>query len=137
MVSGSTWSNLENVFAIFKNTTTGVVASLHSTMTQWRHLFSLEVFLEKGYLVLNGLKTASGSYGKEVLSIAQNRTVSPQAVWQDEEHITYETDMSWESEVKNFLSAINNNTPIIIGGSEDALKVMELIDKTYKSGGVQ
>ncbi len=34
----------DNVFAIFNNHVTGVVASLHSTMTQWRHLFSLKYF---------------------------------------------------------------------------------------------
>ena len=38
----------DNVFAIFKNNKTGLCASLHSTMTQWRYLFSLELFLEKG-----------------------------------------------------------------------------------------
>ena len=46
----------DNVFATLENSRTGLTASLHSTMTQWRHLFSLEVFLEKGYFVLNGLK---------------------------------------------------------------------------------
>ena len=34
----------DNVFALFKNKK-GQVASLHSTMTQWRHLFSLEIFM--------------------------------------------------------------------------------------------
>lgn len=53
----------DNVFAIMKNSETGLCASLHSTMTQWRHLFSIEVFLERGYFVLNGLKTSSNSYG--------------------------------------------------------------------------
>jgi len=62
----------DNVFAILKDSESGVVASLHSTMTQWRHLFSLEVFLSTGYMVLNGLKTSSGTYGDEVLSIAKN-----------------------------------------------------------------
>ena len=37
----------DNVFAIMRNTKTGISASLHSTMTQWRYLFSLEVFLQK------------------------------------------------------------------------------------------
>ena len=50
---------------------------MHSTMTQWRHLFSLEVFLQKGYIVLNGLKTSSNSYGKEVLTYAINRSLPP------------------------------------------------------------
>src|SRR5690606_1222943 len=61
----------DNVFAIMKNSRSGMVASLHSTMTQWRHLFSLEIFLESGYMVLNGLKTSSGTYGEEVLTIAK------------------------------------------------------------------
>ena len=124
----------DNVFAIYKNQNSGVVASLHSTMTQWRHLFSLEIFLEKGYLVLNGLKTSSGTYGDEILSIAKNRSVSPAATWKDEEHITFTTDKSWDSEVNYFLDAIKNDKSIEIGSSFDALAVMRLVDKTYKDG---
>ena len=60
----------DNVFAIMKSSKTGVEVSIHSTMTQWRHLFSLEVFFQKGYTVLNGLKTSSNTYGDEVLTIA-------------------------------------------------------------------
>jgi predicted dehydrogenase len=125
----------DNVFAIYKNSKTGVVASLHSTMTQWRHLFSLEVFLEKGYMVLNGLRTSSGTYGDEILSIAKNRTTAPAAVWEDEERITFETDNSWTSEINHFLNAIENDTPVPVGSSADALAVMKLIDQTYKNGG--
>ena len=45
-VSNLYWNlNVEdNVFATLENTKTRLAASLHSTMTQWRHLFSLEVF---------------------------------------------------------------------------------------------
>ena len=37
----------DNVFATLENSKTKLAASLHSTMTQWRHLFSLEIFLRK------------------------------------------------------------------------------------------
>lgn len=121
----------DNVFAIFNNTETGVAASLHSTMSQWRHLFSLEVFLEKGYMVLNGLKTSSGTYGDEVLSIAKNRSTAPAATWEDEEKITYHTNKSWKSEVDHFLDAIESDNPISVGNSQDALKLMTVIDKVY------
>ncbi len=47
----------DNAFVILKDSSSGRVASLHSTMTQWRHLFSLEIFLGEGYMVLNGLIT--------------------------------------------------------------------------------
>lgn len=136
MVSNLYWKlDIEdNVFAIFRNKENGIVAQLHSTMTQWRHLFSLEVFLEKGYLVLNGLKTSSGTYGDEVLSIAKNRTTAPAATWEDEERITYHSDRSWCSEIRHFFNAISNDTDIKIGNSTDALKIMKIIDKIYQKG---
>jgi 1,5-anhydro-D-fructose reductase (1,5-anhydro-D-mannitol-forming) len=121
----------DNVFALFRNSVTGVVASLHSTMTQWRHLFSLEIFLERGYVVLNGLKTPSGSYGKEVLSVAKNRTMAPAATWQDEERIIFSADNSWQEELEHFYKAITRDCPIEMGNSEDALKVMEMVDRVY------
>ena len=105
--------------------------SLHSTMTQWRHLFSLEVFLEKGYFVLNGLKTSSNTYGEEILTIAKNRSVAPAATWEDEKNITYHSDKSWESEVDHFITTIKNNGKIKIGNSDDAIKLMRIIDKIY------
>ena len=39
-------------------------------------------------MVLNGLKTSSGTYGDEALSIAKNRTMALVATWEDEERIT-------------------------------------------------
>ena len=132
-VSNLYWNlNVEdNVFATLENSETGLAASLHSTMTQWRHLFSLEVFLEKGYLILNGLKTSSNSYGNEILTITKNRSIAPAATWEDEEDITYHTDESWRSEAVEFFSAIQSNRSVAIGNSADALKLMKIIDKIY------
>ena len=134
-LSNSFW-NLEvedNAFVILKNTVTGMDASLHSTMTQWRHLFSLEVFMEKGYMVLNGLLTSSKAYGEEILSLAKNKSSSPAVTWKDEERIEYTDDNSWRYEMQHFFNAINNNTDITIGNSSDAQKLMNVIDEIYKS----
>ena len=38
-------------------------------------------------MVLNGLKTSSGAYGEEELSIALNRAAPPDASWDDEERL--------------------------------------------------
>ncbi len=132
-VSNLYWKlNVEdNVFATLENSKSGLAASLHSTMTQWRHLFSLEVFLEKGYLALNGLKTSSNSYGDETLTIAKNRTTAPAATWKDEEHFNYHSDESWNSEANDFFSAIKNNKTVKNGNSLDALQLMKIIDKIY------
>lgn len=134
MISSLYWNipDIEdNVFAIMRNKETGLAASLHSTMTQWRHLFSLEVFLEKGYMVLNGLKTSSNSYGEEELSIAKNRSKAPAASFEDEEKIVYKTDKSWFRETELFIDAVRNGTEIRYGSSDDALQLMKLIDEIY------
>ena len=124
----------DNVFAIFRNKK-GQVASLHSTMTQWRHLFSFEIFLEYGHIVINGLLTTSGSYGQEQLSVAKNRLKDTPAVeWDKEEKIIYNINTSWRNEIKMFFSAIENNTEIPMGNSKDAYKLMRLVDMVYRDG---
>jgi predicted dehydrogenase len=124
----------DNAFVIMKNSKTGVVASLHSTMTQWRHLFSIEVFLEKGYMVLNGLITGSMSYsveGEEVLSVAKSRSTAPAATFKDEERLRYTTNNSWRYEIEHFFNAINNDVAVTIGNSEDAYALMQVLDACY------
>jgi len=121
----------DNVFAIYRSSATGISASLHSTMTQWRYLFSLEVFLEGGALILNGLKTSSGAYGDEILSIKRNPSHLMDGRFEEEETLTYKVDNSWESEVLHFLNTIRENGNIKFGSSKDALGLMFLIDQTY------
>lgn len=123
----------DNVFAILGNSETGLSASLHSTMTQWRHLFSLEVFMEAGYFTVNGLKTSSGTYGDEVLTIARNRATVPAADWDTEERLQFPVDSSWAREAKVFLDAIRTGSLPTSGSSEQALTVMEHIDRIYAS----
>ncbi len=135
LVSSLFWKNEEledNVFSILRNNTTGVCASLHSTMTQWRYLFSLEVFLEKGALVLNGLKTSSGVYGDEDLAIKHNDRNRAQGQFESEEHIIFHTDTSWVTEVNQFFDAIIQDMPVQLGSSEDALRLMQAMDQIYK-----
>ena len=121
----------DNAFIILENTKSKISASLHSTMTQWRHLFSLEIFMEKGYFVLNGLKTSSNSYGKEILTIAKNRSLPPAALWTKETKKEYRTDDSFKIEIVNFINSVKKDLPIITSNSEDALAVMKIIDKIY------
>jgi predicted dehydrogenase len=131
-VSNIYWkSDIEdNVFVILRNKK-GQVASLHSTMTQWRHLFSFEIFLEKGHIIVNGLLTSSGTYGQEQLTVAKNYARKPAVSWNKDETRTYNIDTSWENEIKVFLKCIRNNSDIPVGNSKDAYKLMKLVDKVY------
>jgi predicted dehydrogenase len=122
----------DNVFAIFRDSKTGVCASLHSTMTQWRYIFSLEVFLEGGALVLNGLKTSSGAYGSEDLAIKRNASTGQSGAYVSEERLVYEVDTSWTNEINAFFGAIDNPSLPRIGTSAEALKIMHLVDQVYQ-----
>lgn len=132
MVSNLYWKlDIEdNVFAIFRNRQ-GQVASLHSTMTQWRHIFSLEIFLERGYITINGLKTSSNTYGDEAMSIAKNRSRPPASVWTQQEDIVFHTDYSWQKELAVFVESIHTKGPVPTGNSQDALKLMRIVEKVY------
>ena len=121
----------DNVFAQFRSSSTGICASLHSTMTQWRYLFSLEIFLEGGALILNGLKTTSGAYGDEELTIKYNDRNPEAGKSQSELRHIYHVDESWNSEIRMFVDAIANNEPIALGNSNDALRLMKIIDRIY------
>ncbi len=124
----------DNVFAIFRNSKSGTCASIHSTMTQWRYLFSLEVFLEGGALILNGLKTSSGAYGDENLAIKRNPTHLQDGRFESEEHVVYHVDTSWQSEIDHFFDCIAQNQNVRYGTSTDALNVMKMIDRIYAAG---
>jgi predicted dehydrogenase len=120
----------DNVFVNLRSSQSGICASLHSTMTQWRYIFSLEVFLENGALILNGLKTSSGAYGDEELTIKTN-TNELAGNFASEEKIVYHEDSSWSSEVQHFFDAIKQERRPHLGCSNDALVVMSLMDQIY------
>jgi len=42
--------------------------------------------------------------------------------------------MSWRSEINHFFNAVLNDTPIEVGNSSDALKLMRIVDKIYENG---
>lgn len=135
MKSSTYWDKKieDNVFINLKNSKKNILCSMHSTMTQWRHLFSLEVFLQKGYIVLNGLKTSSNSYGKEVLTYAINRSLPPEASWSKQKNLTFKTDNSFKTEIDMFINSISRNKKITFGNSKDAYNIIKLVDKIYKS----
>ncbi|MBL6933260.1 MAG: Gfo/Idh/MocA family oxidoreductase [Rhodospirillales bacterium] len=118
----------DNAYAIMR-TGTGVVAMLHSSGTQWRHRFQLEITLEKGTLILSGILSGSKSYGDETLTIA--RMHHDDRGDPDEETIHYENDPSWSDEIAEFADAILNGGNIRNGTSQEAFRTMQLVYKIY------
>jgi predicted dehydrogenase len=119
----------DNAYAIMR-ASNGVVAMVHSTATQWRHTFRLEVTLEEALLELTGILSGSKSYGEERLTIVPRKDGS--AVGAHEETTTqYLDDHSWRDEIDEFAEVLHRGTPVFHGTSADAQHVMELVFRIY------
>lgn len=139
-ITNSYW-NIEledNAFVVLRNDQ-AQVAMLHSSATLWKHTFHLDILLEKGYLIISGLLSRTGSYGRETLIVGKQQFEDETfALGNPREEITYfDQDVSWSSEVNDFLDCIQNDKPIVNSSSQDALKIMELIDRIYKDDNVR
>ncbi|MBX7136630.1 MAG: Gfo/Idh/MocA family oxidoreductase [Oligoflexia bacterium] len=129
-VSNSYWQHdvEDNAYALMRSSS-GVVAMLHSTATQWRHRFELDICCERGSLTLSGILSSSKSYGQETLTVA----------WADrdgvgdprEQRTLYNQDPSWRLEIEDFANCVLNNTAVSHGTAADAFKTMELVYKIY------
>ena len=130
IVSNSFWNHdvEDNAYALMK-TDNDVVAMLHSSATQWRHSFNLEVTLETGMIILSGILSGSKSYGNETLTII--RRLGDDRGDPTEEFREYNNDPSWEDEIRDFSDAIINNRKITEGNSDDAYKTMQLVYDIY------
>ncbi len=129
-VSNAFWNHdvEDNAYALMR-TADGRVAILHSSATQWRHRFSLEMTLERGAITLSGILSSSKSYGAETMTVAwagDDEMGDPR-----EQTTRYNHDPSWADEIAGFADAILNDTPVVNGTSEDALKTMELVYRIY------
>ena len=131
-VSNSYWGYdvEDNAYALMK-TDKGVVGMLHSSATEWRHRFSLDINLEKGSINLGGILSSTKSYGAETMTLVW---ANPDEDNGDprEQMTRYNKDPSWSLEIAAFADAIRSGKPIQYGGSTDALQTMELVYKIYE-----
>ncbi len=128
----------DNAFVILHNKKSQS-ACLHSSATMWKHTFSIFITLEEGYLVVEGLLSKTGSYGREKLIVGRRQFEDEtEAVGNPSEEVTYfDRDLSWDLEVEEFVKCIKEKKPVTVSSSEDALRVMELIDRAYADAAQQ
>jgi predicted dehydrogenase len=116
----------DNAFAILRYAD-GCVASFHTSWTQWKNLFSLEVFGQRGSLVVEGL---GRSYGDETLTIA-HRAMEGGAPRM--ERLVFEgPDTSWRDEWADFVAGILDGATYL-GGPDDGIVAMETLASLYRS----
>jgi len=116
----------DNGFGLFRFNS-GAVASFHTSWTQWKNLFSFEVYGKQGSLTVEGL---GRSYGVERLTIAKRK---PEGGVPEMEDFVFEgEDLSWQLEWQDFVEAVAEGKPYL-GTPEDGVAAMRMLDSLYRS----
>lgn len=114
----------DNAFVILR-TPSGQMASIHTTLMQWKNLFSFEIYGEEGCFEIEGL---GSSYGIHKLHYG------PKKYYKPFETTTTEyrgEDKSWLNEWQEFTSAIQEKrTPV--GSAEDGKEAIRIVLEAYQ-----
>jgi predicted dehydrogenase len=115
----------DSAFALMKFPS-GTIASFHTAWTQWKNMFSFEVFGTEGSVTVDGL---GRSYGPETLTYAKRRTEGgapymSRTVFDDE-------DISWAEEWKDLINGIERGR--YMGTPNDGVITMRVLDALYRS----
>jgi predicted dehydrogenase len=117
----------DNCFLALKNGA-GNIAWLHASWSEWKNMFSLEIYGRDGKLMIDGL---GGSYGPEKLTFFK---MLPQMgppetlVWDFQG-----PDVSWEAEFADFVQTVETGRRAT-GDIEDALAMHKIIAAAYREG---
>lgn len=128
----------DNAFALLKSKD-NIVGMLHSSATQWRHKFLLEICLENGYINLDGMLSTTRSYAPEKLIKGMREFEDiTHAMGKPKESITwFENDDSWRLEVEEFIHSIEQKTPITNGSIYDAIETLKLVERIYNNSEIK
>jgi predicted dehydrogenase len=118
----------DNAFLNLRNAT-GQTAWLHVSCTEWKNLFSFELYGRTGKLHIEGL---GGSYGLERLSFYK---MLPEMGPPETTTWDYPSgDNSWALEMEAFLEDIRlARTPV--PGLKEARTALEIVEQIYRSSG--
>jgi predicted dehydrogenase len=106
-------------------TKSGAIAHLHASWTEWKNIFSLEIYGRNGKAAIDGL---GGSYGTERITFYK---MLPEMGPPETTIFEYPfPDVSWEYELKEFEDAIaEGRRPV--GDVREALRTLSVIDTLY------
>ncbi|HEX3518577.1 MAG TPA: Gfo/Idh/MocA family oxidoreductase [Solirubrobacteraceae bacterium] len=113
-----------------RDSRSGPWAMLHVTWTEWKNLFSLEIYCRTAKIQVDGLVR---SYGPQRLRIFR---MGPELGPPELEEIEFpDKDHSWELEWASFRQAIEaKDSSLVDGGLVDALYAWSQIEAAYASG---
>ena len=115
----------DNGFLLLK-TPKKQVAFLHASCTEWKNIFSMEIYGKTGKLIIEGL---GGSYGVERLSLYKmlpEMGPPETTIWEFPM-----ADNSWQVEFTEFLTDIKLQRQCN-PGIQDAYQALKIVEKIYK-----
>jgi len=118
----------DNGFMILQNSKKQV-AFLHASCTEWKNMFSMEIYGSNGKIDINGL---GGSYGIE--TITHYKMLKEMGPPLSHKWEFPGDDISWEKEMEEFYEDIKTNrtpNPCL----NDANEVLKIINKIYMESG--
>lgn len=116
----------DNAFVLLKSGK--VIASIHSSLTQWKRKHTFEIYGTKGYLIIEGL---GKRYGEPEKLIVGKRTKDPDVVKETVIKCDSVADHSLKLELKEFLSAIDRGRPTT-PSALDAYKTLKIVEEVYR-----
>jgi predicted dehydrogenase len=119
------WDVEDNGFALLR-TAEGQVAWLQASCTEWKNMFSFEIYGRDGKLQIDGL---GGSYGVERLTFYR---MLPEMGPPETTSWEYPgEDRSWHAELADMLDAIASGRPVS-GGLADARAALAIVEHLYE-----
>lgn len=104
----------------------GRAAWLQVSCTEWKNMFSFEIYCKNAKFDITGL---GGSYGVERLSYYKMR---PEMGPPDTVIYEYPRgDNSWELEFMDVVDAIENGKPLMMGNIHDAYEAIKIVEQIY------
>ena len=105
-------------------------AMLHATWTEWKNMFSLEIYCRAAKLQVDGLVR---SYGSQTLTVYRMR---PELGPPEVETLRYpDTDPSWAAEWAHFAAAISGDAAPMMGELTDARYAWSVVEEAYERAG--
>jgi predicted dehydrogenase len=115
----------DNGFMIMR-TPTGKIAQLSASCTQWKNLFSFEIFGKTGQINIDGL---GRSYGVETLTLYK---MKPEMGIPDKSVYEFPgEDESWRLEFEDLVNSIEHGTPLD-GDLKDSVESMKIVFSLYE-----
>ena len=111
----------DNAFVLLKSGK--VIASIHSSLTQWKRKHTFEIYGTKGYLIVEGLGMR---YGEPEKLIVGKRTKDPDVTKERVIVCNPDADRSLELELKDFMSGSASN-------ATQAYETLNIVEQVYRT----